>query len=148
MEATVIGTILVNGDEFPMVRVDSTEDDGLINAFIDRRPPRPYIALNDAALALPQHLRLAIIGHEVGHEICEHWRSAGRDIRKEIEADQFAVELAGLCAVRQLLMTMVRTLKKRGLCAREVELRLQVLPTPPPKKRQAGIPGRRRKRRK
>ena len=147
MELVMVAEVCIGEETYPLVRVNSTDDDGMINAYLNMGSSPPYIALNDAALALPEHLRLAIIGHELGHRVHEHWLVPGRCIRKEIQADEFSIQVAGLCAVRRLLEIMIKSMTRRGCLVDELRERLQALPVPKPKRRKTAIPGRRNRRR-
>jgi hypothetical protein len=144
-EMDLEGTVTVEGESFALARMSSVEDNGLINAGMTTTPFL-VVALNDAAWALPEHLRLAIIGHEVGHYFLGHRPEAvgGRNLLDEIEADMFSVQIAGLPAVRQLLKTMRKTCLRHGVCPQEADVRLAALPVCPKMERR--IPGKRRKR--
>lgn len=156
-DTRIEGFIVVDGLRFELGRISSVEDCGIINAGLSVNPV-PCIALNDAAWALPEHIRKAIIGHELGHYLLGHRgdRIHGRSMSNEIEADTFAVRFAGLAAVRQLLTTVRKSCLRIGLSPEEADIRLQALPElpkPPPcapcrKRRRKNTSRSRRRRRK
>lgn len=143
----LIGEVQIAGLAYPLVEMCEADDDGLINAFLYPDPSQAAIVMSRAALALPAHLRLAIIGHELGHDAHEHWREP-RCLRNEVEADAFAVHVAGYEATHQLLVILRRSHERRGICAAEVIERLKRLEgsVEAPKSCPKRIPSRRRKR--
>lgn len=130
----VIAHVVVGDYSYPVVEMESVDSDGLINAAFSM-VPEPHIRVNRAAWSLPPHVRLAIIGHELGHDLFDHW-GLERSLENEIEADTFAVKVAGVEAVRQLFRTMIKSLTRRGYDPGEVEIRLQHLPEPEPQQLQ------------
>ena len=120
---------------------------GLVNAYYSSRP-FPHVGFNDAALALPLNLRLAIAAHEVGHHVLGH-RGGERCLQKEVDADRFAVQYVGLPAVRQALTTLRKTQLRHGIDPVEAEARLEALPQCPgyKPKVKGTIPGRKRRKR-
>lgn len=145
IEVEVLGEVVVDGEGYPIVRMYEPGD-GLINAGFNPLP-FPHVIVNDAAWALPSNLRLALVAHELGHHRYQHWREPDRCIKREIAADEFAVKVAGLEAVRQLLKTVCRSLKRRDMDVREIEARRDALPRCPKRTVRKTVPRNQRKRR-
>jgi len=145
-QVSIEGEVAVGEHVFGLGRTSSVEDCGMINGALSLYPV-PCIVLNDAAWALPEHIRMAIIGHELGHYFLNHASDAvrGRRMADEIEADHYAIRFAGLPAIRQLLLTMHKSCLKHGIDPTEAIVRLAALPACPKAKK--AIPGRRNRRR-
>jgi len=145
---SVVGEIVVDGTTIALARSSSVEDKGMINAALSLNPGL-CIVLNDAACALPDHLILVLIGHELGHYFEGHRDHYyyGRHVADEIAADKYSVRYAGLAATRQLLNTMRKCCIKRGLPTVEADARLAALPKCP-KVEQKSIPNRKKRRKK
>jgi hypothetical protein len=146
VKVPILGYAYVEDQCLPIVLKPPCRDDGLINASYGSKPS-PHVQLSRAALALPDHVRLAVIGHELGHHHYGHCPGI-RTLEIELEADAYAIEVAGLAAVHQLLKTARKMLEHRGLDSSEVIDRLRALPScPKMAKVKARIPSRRKRRR-